>query len=65
MCVVTFEFTCAARGFMIRSRAARGVRKVGQHWSGALGEQHTIFLAKSNHRSGPNIMSKLKPANGR
>ena len=31
--VVTFEFTGAARGFMIMSCAARGVKKVGQHWS--------------------------------
>src|SRR6218665_1384048 len=30
--VVTFEFTGAARGFMIMSCAARGVKKVGQHW---------------------------------
>ena len=30
--VVTFEFTGAARGFMIKSCAARGVKKVGQHW---------------------------------
>ena len=29
--VVTFEFTGAARGFMIMSCAARGVKKVGQH----------------------------------
>jgi len=29
--VVTFEFTGAARGFMIISCAARGVEKVGQH----------------------------------
>ena len=29
--VVTFEFTGAARGFMIMSCAAREVRKVGQH----------------------------------
>ena len=29
----TFEFTGAARGFMIMSCAARGVKKVGQHWS--------------------------------
>ena len=28
---VTFEFTLAARGFMIVSCAARGVKKVGQH----------------------------------
>ena len=27
--VVTFEFTGAARGFMILSSAARGVKKVG------------------------------------
>ena len=31
--VVTFEFTGAARSFMIMSCAARGVRKVGQHWT--------------------------------
>ena len=31
--VVTFEFTGAARGFMITSCAARGVKKVGQHCS--------------------------------
>ena len=30
--VVTFEFTGAARGFMIMSCAAHGVKKVGQHW---------------------------------
>ena len=30
--VVTFEFTGAARGFMIMYCAARGVKKVGQHW---------------------------------
>src|SRR6218665_2731468 len=30
--VVTFEFTGAARGFMSMSCAARGVKKVGQHW---------------------------------
>src|SRR6218665_2022824 len=30
--VVTFEFTGAARGFMIMSCAAREVKKVGQHW---------------------------------
>ena len=30
--VATFEFTVAARGFMIMSCAARGVNKVGQHW---------------------------------
>ena len=29
----TFEFTGAARGFMIMSCAARRVKKVGQHWS--------------------------------
>jgi len=29
--VVTFEFTGAARGFMIMSGAACGVKKVGQH----------------------------------
>jgi len=29
--VVTFEFTGTARGFMIMSCAARGVKKVGQH----------------------------------
>jgi len=29
--VVAFEFTGAARGFMIMSYAARGVKKVGQH----------------------------------
>jgi len=29
--VVTFEFTGAARGFIIISCAARGVKKVGQH----------------------------------
>ena len=31
--IVTLEFTGAARGFMIRSCAARGVQKVGQHCS--------------------------------
>ena len=31
--VVIFEFTGAARGFMIMSCAARGVKKVGQHYS--------------------------------
>ena len=31
--VVTFEFTGAARVFMIMSCAARGVKKVGQHCS--------------------------------
>src|SRR6218665_3293779 len=31
MLVVTFEFFDAARGFMIMSCAARGVKKVGQH----------------------------------
>ena len=31
--VITFEFTGAARGFMIMSCATRGVKKVGQHWS--------------------------------
>src|SRR6218665_1066000 len=30
--VVTFELTGEARGFMIMSCAARGVKKVGQHW---------------------------------
>jgi len=30
--VLTFEFTGAARGFMITFCAARGVKKVGQHW---------------------------------
>ena len=30
--VIIFEFTGAARGFMIMSCAARGVKKVGQHW---------------------------------
>ena len=34
--VVTFEFTGAARGFMIMSCAARGVKKVGQHCFKAL-----------------------------
>src|SRR6218665_856077 len=29
--VVTFEFTGVARGFMIMSCTARGVKKVGQH----------------------------------
>ena len=29
---VTFEFTGAARSFMIMSCAARGVKNVGQHW---------------------------------
>jgi len=29
--VVIFELTGAARGFMIMSCAARGVKKVGQH----------------------------------
>src|SRR6218665_3293037 len=29
--IVTFEFTGAARGYMIMSCAARGVKKVGQH----------------------------------
>src|SRR6218665_604086 len=29
--VITFEFTGAARGFMIMSCAACGVKKVGQH----------------------------------
>ena len=29
---VTFEFTGAARGFMIMSCAARLFKKVGQHW---------------------------------
>ena len=29
--VVTFEFNGAARGFLIMSCAARGVKKVGQH----------------------------------
>src|SRR6218665_322744 len=32
MLVVIFEFTGVARGFMIMSCAARGVKKVGQHW---------------------------------
>jgi len=32
MLVVIFEFTDEARGFMIMSCAARGVKKVGQHW---------------------------------
>jgi len=31
--VVTFEFTGAARGFMIMSCAARDVKKIGQHCS--------------------------------
>ena len=31
--VVTFEFTGAACSFMIMSCAARGVKKVGQHYS--------------------------------
>ena len=31
--IATFEFTGAARGFMIMSSAARGVKKVGQHCS--------------------------------
>jgi len=30
---VTFDFSGAARGFMIMSCAARGVKKVGQRWS--------------------------------
>ena len=30
--VATLEFTGAAHGFMIMSCAARGVKKVGQHW---------------------------------
>ena len=30
--VITFEFTGTARGFMIMSCAARGVKKIGQHW---------------------------------
>jgi len=30
--VVTFEFSGAARGYMIMSCAARRVKKVGQHW---------------------------------
>ena len=34
--VVIFEFTGAARGFMIMSCAAHGVKKVGQHCSKAL-----------------------------
>jgi len=29
--VVTFEYTGAARSFMIMSCAARGIKKVGQH----------------------------------
>ena len=33
MLVVTFEYTGAARGFMIMSYTARQVKKVGQHWS--------------------------------
>jgi len=33
--VVTFEFAGAARDFMIMSCAARGVKKVGQHWARA------------------------------
>ena len=37
--VFTFEFTGAARGFMIMSCAARGVKKVGQHWC-------TVYLVK-------------------
>ena len=32
MLFVTFEFNGAARGFIIMSCAARGVKKVGQHW---------------------------------
>jgi len=31
--VITFEFTGAARGFMVMSCAASGVKKVGQHCS--------------------------------
>jgi len=30
--VLTFEFTGAARDIMIMSCAARGLKKVGQHW---------------------------------
>ena len=30
--LVYFEFTSVARGFMIMSCAARGFKKVGQHW---------------------------------
>jgi len=36
MLVVIFEFTDAARGFMIMSCAARGVKNVGQHWPNAI-----------------------------
>jgi len=31
--VVTSEFTGAAHGFISMSCAARGVKKVGQHWT--------------------------------
>src|SRR6218665_285218 len=41
--VVTFEFTDAARGYMIMSCAARGVKKVGQHcWTSIKTESSSI-----------------------
>ena len=42
--VVSFEFTGAARGFMIISCAARGVKKVRQHCGRGSG-----LLEKTNH----------------
>ena len=42
--VVTFEFTGAAHGLMIMSCAARGVKKVGQHWAIV-----TIIYTKGMH----------------
>ena len=50
--VVTFEFTGAARGFMIMSCAARGVKKVGQHCSKSWIEMHNGHLTVEYTPSG-------------
>jgi len=45
--VVIFEFTGAARGFMIISCAARGVKKVGQHCSRHSRHRHLCKFYRS------------------
>ena len=46
--VVTFEFTGAARGFMIISCAAQGVKKVGQHCSSSMPTTTTTTTTTTN-----------------
>ena len=49
--VVTFEFTGAARSFMIMSCAARGVKKVGQHcYKGTEATAHILVGGNWAHR---------------